>query len=479
MFIFLKIHKYLSQYLPHKQRQAIIEAFFIASDDHLESSSLEAKVNWLQLVDTVSRLSEIKFDAEYIIAFLLYKAIRKGFLSYHMIRHRYDGQVSKIVDQLIAIENIILKEKHNINDILYNTIIFTNDDFGALIIQIIERVVLMSYLHKSTNLQNISIVAHQTLDIYAPLAHKLGMTELKQQLEKSAFQILYPYRYNIIIKEIDRIKENKRFIFDSVFAMLDKHLQELLTSSFRIIGRTKTPYSVYIKLKQESLSIDNINDIYAYTIIANNKNECYVILGIIHSLFKPVHKLFKDFIAAPKENGYQSIHTTLLGPYEIPIEVQIKTEDMYLVSKYGLSAHWLYKEHKKYIFDKKNISQKNVYSNSTMSKEESDADNNSQLLSSIDNKEITILTPLGMIVKMPVNSTCIDLAYAIHSNIGHSCIAAYVNRRRVSLKYKICNGDMVEIITKQGSYPKQEWLEFATTERAISQIISSLKKPIM
>lgn len=482
MFLFAIIDQTLASYLHYRHRQYIAEALFIACDDHIDANDKNSKANWIILIDTLIMLTDRRFEAEAIVAFLLNHAINCNLLSYHMMRHKYVGEVSKIVDQLIYVESIILGNEDDTKESLYNRMLFKQNNHISIIIKILERVVLMKHITSFYGLKLSRAASKATLETYSPLAHRLGMTELKQKLEQKAFKILHPYRHNVIKNAISRIRQDKSFIFDKVFAMLNKHLKETIKSTSKIIGRTKTPYSVYNKLKQEKLSIDKINDIYAYTILAHDKTECYIILGIIHSLFQPVHHLFKDFIAAPKENGYQSLHTTLLGPYETLIEVQIKTEEMHQVSKHGLSAHWLYKD------KKMNNSTPNTDNNSKVSRFsliDKNVNKSEKLLTvsaSLTESlayEIKVMTPLGTSMKMPINSTCLDLAYAIHSDIGNSCVAAYVNKRRVPLKYRLHNGDTVEIITSIEAVPRHEWLEFVTTERAISHITASLKKSVM
>ena len=322
-------------------------------------------------------------------------------------------------------------------------------------------------------------IAEETLEVYAPLASRLGMHTLKTEMEDLSFKHFNPQAFTSLQKKMSDIKEERRQYMDEVISQLDKQLKKFMKVKYEIQGRYKNFYSIYRKMTLQNLTFEQISDILGFRVCVNNTHECYEVLGLVHSLWKPVPGRFKDFIALPKTNNYQSLHTTVIGPRGRHIEVQIRTFDMHFMAESGIAAHWIYKmgpqakrENVKKTLQKINWLKTMVSWNQQISDPGEFLEN---VKLDLFESEIYVFTPAGEIKEFPKGATPIDFAFAIHTDVGSTMRGARVNSRQVPLKYKLQSGDVVEIITSKKQKPSKDWLKFCVTSRARSKIKQFIK----
>tara|TARA_R100000789_G_scaffold55891_1_gene54396 strand:- start:503 stop:2407 length:1905 start_codon:yes stop_codon:yes gene_type:complete len=319
-------------------------------------------------------------------------------------------------------------------------------------------------------------IAHETLEIYAPIAQRLGMNLMRCELEDLGFHVLYPIRYRVLGDAVRKARGNRKEIVSQITAsILNRMEQEGLSADIQ--GREKNLYSIYKKMVSKQLSFSEVMDVYAFRIIVDDVDACYRMLGVVHNLYKPVQGKFKDYIAIPKANGYQSLHTVLFGPYGVPIEVQIRSRDMDQLAEAGVAAHWLYKTgevagntlaHRKARQWLHGILEMQKSSGDSMEFLEN-------LRIDLFPDEIYVSTPKGEILTLPRGSSAVDFAYAVHSDVGNSCVAARVGRHLVPLSSPLETGQSVEIITSPTSHPNPAWLNFVVTPKARTNIRNYLK----
>jgi RelA/SpoT family (p)ppGpp synthetase len=321
-------------------------------------------------------------------------------------------------------------------------------------------------------------IARETLDIYAPIANRLGMHAIKVELEDLGFRSLYPRRYKVIETAVRKAKGNQKQFVGRIKVALEAALTRAQVPA-RVEGREKDIYSIYQKMRRKKVSLAEIVDVYGFRIIVDRADTCYRTLGIVHSVYKPMPGRFKDYIAIPRANGYQSLHTTLFGPNSLPIEVQIRTVEMHHVAESGIAAHWQYKE---------GDSSGRSYSDRAREwlqqlVEIQQGGNSEEFLESVKvdlfPDKVYVFTPKGDIRRLPRGSTCVDFAYDVHTDVGNRCVAAKVDRRLVPLRTPLRNGQTVEIITAKGATPNPSWVNFVVTAKAraaIRQYLKNLKR---
>jgi len=313
------------------------------------------------------------------------------------------------------------------------------------------------------------------VDIYAPIANRLGLNNLYQELEDLCFEVLHPVRYKTIQKAIKASRGNRKEVIEKISNEIRNKLSSAKIKA-EITGREKNPASIHRKMLEDQTGFNQINDIYAFRIIVNNINDCYLTLGTLHSLYNPIPGKFKDYIAIPKANGYQSLHSTLLGPFGVPVEVQIRTKNMHQLAEAGVAAHWLYKTKDAHVTD---LQQKTNQWLKRMLDIQNDSSNSLEFLEHLKvdlfPDEVYVFSPDGKIFALPKNSSSIDFAYAVHSDVGNKAVSAKINQMLVPLRTKLSTGDHVEIITSTLAKPNPTWLNFVITGKARSQIRNYLR----
>jgi GTP pyrophosphokinase/guanosine-3',5'-bis(diphosphate) 3'-pyrophosphohydrolase len=346
------------------------------------------------------------------------------------------------------------------------------------------RVIMVKLADRLHNMRTLGVmspnrrrrIARETLDIYAPIANRLGMNEIRLELEDLGFAAMYPMRARILEQAVKKARGNRREVVDTITASIDRRLKDAGLPHSEILGREKHLFSLYQKMRNKHLSFSEVYDVYAFRIIGDSVDECYRALGIVHNLYKPIPGRFKDYIAVPKANGYQSLHTVLVGPYGQPLEIQIRTRAMHHLAESGIAAHWLYKsEH-----DQSSYSQARAHEwlRDLLEIQKTSGDS----MEFLDNlkvdlfqQEVYVFTPKGRIVKLPRGATIVDFAYAVHTDVGNTCVSARIDRQLAPLQTQLQNGQTVEIITAPWARPNPLWLNFVATAKARASIRSYLR----
>ncbi len=347
-------------------------------------------------------------------------------------------------------------------------------DVRVMLIKLSDRLHNMQTIQSLDERKKIRI-AQETVDIYAPIANRLGLNNLYQELEDLCFEVLHPVRYKTIQKAIKASRGNRKEVIEKISNEISHKLKSVKTKA-EITGREKNPASIHRKMLEDQTGFNQINDIYAFRIIVNDINDCYLTLGTLHSLYNPIPGKFKDYIAIPKANGYQSLHSTLLGPFGVPVEIQIRTKNMHQLAEAGVAAHWLYKTKDAHVTD---LQQKTNQWLKRMLDIQNDSSNSLEFLEHLKvdlfPDEVYVFSPDGKIFALPKNSSSIDFAYAVHSDVGNKAVSAKINQMLVPLRTRLSTGDHVEIITSTLAKPNPTWLNFVITGKARSQIRNYLR----
>ncbi|MBT8141128.1 MAG: bifunctional (p)ppGpp synthetase/guanosine-3',5'-bis(diphosphate) 3'-pyrophosphohydrolase [Gammaproteobacteria bacterium] len=428
-------------------------------------------------VAVASILADMEFDHQTLIAAILHDTIEDTEVAREDVALEFGESVAALVDGVSKLDQLEFRSREEAQAESFRKLMLAmSNDVRVILIKLADRLHNMRTLG-SLPQEKKRRIARETLDIYAPLAHRLGMHEIKQELEKLGLKAMYPDRYRVIKAEIQKTAGNQKQVVRDVSKKLKKLTQENGIDAL-IEGRNKEIYSIYKKMQSQRLPLRDIVDIFGLRIVVHSVDECYRVLGIVHTRYRPMLGKFKDYIAIPKQNGYQSLHTTVLGPRGMPIEIQIRTVDMHRLAEAGIAAHWHYK---------------NAVADSTapqirarewiehligLSKDESDSKEFVEdVKTDLFPGKVFVFTPKGRIIRLVRSATPVDFAYAIHTDIGHRCIGAKVDRRMVALSTKLENGQTVEIVTDKKSTPNPAWLNFVATPKArhaIRQYIRSL-----
>jgi GTP pyrophosphokinase len=414
-------------------------------------------------------LAELKMDATAIAAGLLHDAVEDTDVTASDISKRFGTQVGHIVEGVTKLDKIKFanREDHQAENIRKMLLAMVTD-LRVVIIKLADR------LHNMRTLEHLKPekqqrIARETLDVYAPLAHRLGMGKLRGELEDLSFRYTDPFTYTQLSTEVDGLRGEGKVFLDKIVATLETKLAESKITA-RVEARIKRLYSIQQKLTKHAIPIEQVFDLFAVRVITATEQDCYAALGLLHSSWRPVPGRFKDFIAMPRPNLYQSLHTTLIAEGGHQFEVQIRTEEMHKVAEEGIAAHWKYKA-------TDNVSAKDeqrlAWVRQLMEWQRDMADPNefmSTLKVDLYPEEVYCFTPKGKVIVLPKDASPIDFAYAIHTDVGHATTAAKVNGRIVPLRHKLRNGDIVEITTQTGHNPSRDWLSFAKSSRARNKI---------
>jgi GTP diphosphokinase / guanosine-3',5'-bis(diphosphate) 3'-diphosphatase len=461
-----KIKKYNNQ----ADESLLRKAFEIAKAYHSKQFRKSGEPFVMHPLEVAKILADIELDQASIIAALLHDLVEDTDFTLDKVEKEFGGQIAKIINGVTKLDKIVFhsREERQVEN-LRKMIIAMSEDVRIIIIKLADRLHNMRTL-SSLEKEKKQLKALETMEVYAPIAHRLGIFQIKFELEDLSFKNLYPRQYHKIKQMVqDKIKERKSLIDDAI-KTVEQRLNELNIDT-EISGRVKNYYSIYNKLVKNNRTFDNIYDIIALRIIVNDIKSCYGALGAIHSIWKPVPGRFKDYIANPKFNMYQSLHTTVIGNRGVPLEIQIRTFDMHKVAEYGIAAHYKYKEKdgKSEDFDKRIAWIRQLLDWQKELKNPQDYMESLKL--DLFEDEVFVFTPKGRVINLPRGSTIIDFAYAIHTDVGNNCIGAKINSQMVPIETLVDNGDIVEIIvskTKKG--PSRDWLNVVKTSRATNKI---------
>ncbi len=475
MRLFKKLRRKLS-YLSEKQIEEIYHAYLTAAMAHEGQKRFTGEPYITHPVAVACILADIRMDPQSIMAALLHDVIEDTEIDKSSLAEEFGDQVAELVDGVSKLTQIEFRSRAEAQAENFRKMVLAMaKDIRVIIVKLADRLHNMRTLEPLRPIKRRRI-AQETLDIFAPIANRLGMHSFYVELEELGFQALYPYRHSALSEAVRRARGNRKEILSVIFESLKREIAKYQLSYCEVIGREKHLYSIYKKMRNKHLPFNEIMDVYAFRIIVDSIDNCYRVLGIVHGLYKPLAERFKDYVAIPKANCYQSLHTTLFGPYGVPIEIQIRTKEMDEMANFGIAAHWLYKSGEKYINHTQARAQKWVKNLLEMQQSTGSS------LEFIENvkvdlfpDEVYVFTPHGDIMELPNGSTPVDYAYAVHTDIGNTCVAAKIDRQLAPLSTLLLNGQTVEIITSANARPNPAWLDFVVTGKARSSIRHFLK----
>ncbi len=468
-----EIHKeieLITSYLNSKEQEKVKHALKISEEAHSNQLRKSGDPFITHPLEVAKILTSIKLDADSIVAGLLHDTLEDTNLDINEINKNFGTQIVELVDGLTKINKYSLKVKNQKFGENYKKLILaTTKDLRVILVKLADRLHNMRTIQFIKDENKKTKIALETLEVFAPLAQRLGMKEWQDELEDISFEVINPEAKKTIIERLDYLKSKDDNIVDEIrYELKNIFFQEDLFC--KVEGRIKSPYSIWNKIKNKNISFEQLSDIMAFRIITNSTRECYRCLGIIHRKYPYIQGRFKDFISAPKSNGYRALHTSVMGPKNKKIEIQFRSNIMDQIADFGVASHWKYKDPKK-IKEKDAKEYKWVYDlvdsmNSSVSQDE--LIQNSKL--KVFQNDIFVFTPKGDLIELPKNATPVDFAYAIHSQIGDKCVAAKINDKLQPLKTILNNGDQIEIITSESSQPSPLWQRFAVTTKVKSQL---------
>ena len=459
----------LISYNPNADTDLLKKAYVFSAKVHLDQVRLSGEPYLIHPLEVTGILTQMQLDVATLATGLLHDAVEDTLTTFEEIHKNFGKEIAQLVDGVTKISQISLRSfEESQAENFRKMILAMVKDIRVVLVKLADRLHNMRTLQYLTPEKQVKI-AQETLDIYAPLSNRLGIDWIKTELEDLAFKHLHPDIYDDIQKKIaKKDKERSRYI-DEVKRTLMKKLYENQIEG-EVTGRLKQIYSIYQKMKDQNIDFAQVYDITAFRIIVNTIKECYDVLGIIHSLWKPIPGKFKDYIGLPKDNLYQSLHTAAIGPYGERIEIQIRTREMHRIAQEGIAAHWKYKEGKP--LDE--ADDKRFTWLRQLLEWQRDLKDDHEFIESVKvdlfPREVYVFTPKGAVKEFPVGATPVDFAYGIHSDIGNHCIGAKVNGKIVPLKYEFKSGDTVEILTSPNQKPSKDWLKFVKTTRAKTRI---------
>ena len=420
-------------------------------------------------------LATLRLDAQAIIAALLHDVVEDTEVTAEQVAGRFGKPVAELVEGLSKLDRIQFETREDAQAENFRKMLLAMArDVRVILIKLADR------LHNMRTLESMphdkrERIARETMEIYAPIANRLGLNDIYRELLDLSFKYLHPNRYAVLSKALKVARGNRREVVGKILEAIKQRLAEFNIPA-DVTGREKNIYSIYRKMQSKSLAFSEVLDIYGFRVLVNDFASCYVALGALHGLYKPIPGKFKDYIAIPKTNGYQSLHTTLFGPFGTPIEVQIRTHEMHRIADAGVASHWLYKSG--------HVSIKNLHKKThqwlqelleSLSQSSDSAEFLEHLKVDLFPDEVYVFTPKGKILSLPRGATAVDFAYSVHTDIGNHCIAVKVNHELVPLRTELRNGDRVEIITAPQAKPNPAWLGYVTTGKARSHIRHFLK----
>ncbi len=467
----------LSHYLDDQQIKIVEQAYQLGRKAHEGQKRHTGEPYITHPLAVAKILAEIHMDPPTIIAAILHDVIEDTDIVKQDIVAQFGKEIADLVDGVTKLTQIEFETRAQAQAENFRKMVMAMArDIRVILIKLADR------LHNMRTIESLPRkkrrrIAKETLEIFAPIANRLGMHAFRVEFEDLGFATLYPMRYRILQTAVEKAHGNRQEMMTYINEQIEKSFKKFNLRARSLTSREKHVYSIYKKMHEKHLSFSEVMDVYGFRVIVDKVDTCYRVLGILHNLYKPITQRFKDYIAIPKANGYQSLHTTLFGPYGVPIEVQIRTEEMHKMAEYGISAHWLYKTEKSVLGEAQQRAQewlKNVLEMHKSSKNSLEFIENVKI--DLFPDEVYVFTPKGSILELPAGSTAVDFAYAIHSDIGNTCVAAKLDRRLAPLSTPLINGQQVEIITSPGARPNPAWLSFIVTGKARSTIKHFLKK---
>lgn len=460
----------LSAYLPSNELSNVRDAFRFSDEMHLGQMRRSGEPYISHPIAVAEICADWKLDSQAIMAALLHDVMEDQHVKKEELLERFGPQVASLVDGLSKLDKIEFQSQ----------IEAQAENFRKMLLAMARdvRVILVKLADRLHNMRTLSVmvpekqkrIARETMEVYVPIAHRLGLNNIYRELQDLAFLHLYPLRYRTLSKAVKAARGNRREVVGKILDTLNNALSSAGIAA-EIYGREKTLYGIYRKMHDKNLSFSQVLDVYGFRVVVQDLKNCYHALGVLHNLYKPMPGKFKDYIALPKLNGYQSLHTTLVGPYGTPVEFQIRTADMHRIAESGVAAHWLYKDEDVSLSDIQLRTHAWLQSLLDIQKQTGDsAEFLEHIKVDLFPDSVYVFTPKSKIIALARGSTALDFAYTIHTDIGDHTIAAKVNHEPVPIRTELRSGDIVEIITSPTSRPTPNWLSYVRTGRARSAI---------
>ncbi|MDX3775024.1 bifunctional GTP diphosphokinase/guanosine-3',5'-bis pyrophosphate 3'-pyrophosphohydrolase [Chromatiaceae bacterium AAb-1] len=477
MYLFEGLKNQISAYLPSEQVALVQQAYVIARDAHAPQTRSSGEPYITHPVAVTSILAEMRMDHETLMAALLHDVIEDTEYSRDDLARLFGDTVAELVQGVSKLDKVKFKD--------YQEFEVTNLQKMFMAMTQDIRVILIKLADRTHNMRTLGAlrpekrrrIAKETLELYAPIANRLGIHNIKNELEDLGFQALYPMRYRALASAVRLARGNRRELLEKVQTEILGRIEQAGIAA-EVSGREKHLYSIYRKMKNKELMFNDVMDIYAFRVVVESIDNCYRTLGVVHNLYKPIEIRFKDYIAIPKQNGYQSLHTSLVGPHGIPVEIQMRTREMDEMADKGIAAHWMYKDNGEHRDTTAQIRAQR-WMQSLLELQQS-AGTSYEFVENVKSElypdELYVFTPKGKIVELPIGATAVDFAYAVHTDIGNKCVGARVDRRPYPLNRPLETGQTVEVVTSPGGKPNANWLNYVVTSRAILGIRNYLKK---
>ncbi len=476
MHIFANLKATTSTYLSVEQVELIEHAYLVAREAHLPQKRSTGEPYIIHPVAVAEILADMRLDHKTIMAALLHDVIEDTPTTQEDLASLFGNTVAELVEGVSKLDKLKFRDRKEAQA----------ENFRKMFMAMVQdiRVILIKLADRTHNMRTLGAlrpdkrrrIARETLEIFAPIANRLGIHNIKNELEELGLEAMYPMRYRILAESVKAARGNRKEVMSNIRQEIEGRLAEAGVPA-KTEGREKLIFSIYNKMKKKRVQFHEVVDIYAFRIIVDDLDTCYRVLGQMHSLYKPKITRFKDYIAIPKTNGYQSLHTSLVGPHGVPLEIQIRTKDMDLMADRGVAAHWSYKQGA----DKINTTAQlraQKWMQSLLELQQS-AGSSFEFIESVKTDlfpdEIYVFTPKGKIIELPRGATPVDVAYSIHTDVGHTCVGARVNRQPHALSQPLKNGQTIEIITAPGARPNAAWLNFIVTGRARGRVRQQLK----
>ncbi len=462
-------------YLDEADIRRVRDAYRFADEAHLGQFRASGEPYITHPIAVAGLCADWKLDAQAIMAALMHDAMEDCGVTKIELIERFGAPTAEIVDGLTKLDKLQFSTKEESQAESFRKMLLAMArDVRVILIKLADRLHNMRTMDAMVSHKRARI-ARETLDIYVPIAHRLGLNQTYRELQELSFQYINPWRHSVLSKAVKKTRGNRRDLVDRIRKEVEEAFQDA-DMQVEVYGREKTIFSIYNKMIEKHLSFAQVSDIFGFRIVARELLDCYRALGVLHQLYKPLPGRFKDYIAIPKANGYQSLHTTLVNPVGTAVEFQIRSQAMHAVAEKGIAAHWMYKEQD--ASDETSPQQAAVWLQSLIDIQHETRDSAEfleHLKIDLFPESVYVLTPKSRIVALPKGATPVDFAYAIHSGVGDRCVSAKVNGEPVALRTELRSGDVVEIITAPSAKPNPNWLNFVRTGRARSKIRNYLK----
>ena len=481
MYLFEGLKESASGYLESEQVELLKQAYQVARDAHEGQMRTSGEPYITHPVAVARILADMRLDHETLMAALLHDTIEDTPVTKEELAELFGESIAELVEGVSKLDKLKFRDKKEAQA----------ENFRKMMMAMTQdiRVILIKLADRTHNMRTLGAlrpdkrrrIARETLEIYAPIANRLGIHNIKSELEDLGFHAYYPMRYRVLKEVVKAARGNRKELIQSIEAAIKTRLEDTGLEG-AVKGREKNLYSIYNKMRNKELQFQEVMDIYAFRVIVDSIDTCYRVMGAMHGLYKPHPGRFKDYIAIPKANGYQSLHTSLFGPHGVPVEIQIRTEDMDQMADKGVAAHWLYKKGSSAEQGTTTQVRARKWMQSLLELQQS-ASTSFEFVENFKTElfpeEIYVFTPEGRILELPVGATPVDFAYEVHTDVGNTCVGAKVNRQAYPLSQPLISGQTVEIITANGARPNAAWLNFVVTGKArakIRQLLKSLKE---